>query len=272
MREALAAADTFVMLPHADTPGVGYRYLIIAQEYRLPRSDGPISLAADWLDGAKAGELLTVRATRGQDVDLLILSPDRNEGALFLNAWQTLLRYAPVGMAHILLGLDHLLFLLTVVVAGTSLRYWFTVVTSFTLAHSVTLTLSALGVVTWPASMVEPLIALSIVLMGADNLLRRQVSTAQRAAFVFGCGLLHGMSFAGAVGQAGLSTSHRLASIAGFNLGIELGQATFLIGLFGLALAAKRLLGATRPVPTRKLASVSAVLLGLGMLGARLVG
>jgi hydrogenase/urease accessory protein HupE len=271
-REAVAAAETFVMLPHANTPNEGYDYLIIAQQYHLPATTGPVSLQIDWLREARPTELLTVRATRGQEADLMILSPEQPGGRLFLNAWQTLLRYLPVGMEHILFGLDHLLFLLTVVVAGASWRYWLTVVTSFTLAHSVTLTLSTLNIMAWPSGLVEPLIALSIVLMGADNLLRQQVSTLQRAGFVFLCGLLHGMGFAGAVGSAGLSSSHKLASIAGFNFGIELGQATFLISLGLVGWLAQRRFSGMRQLPARKLASVTAVVLGLGMMGSRIVG
>lgn len=270
--QATPTPETFVLLPHADTPGVGYSYVIVAQQYRLPPGKGELNLSAPWLQQAKPNELLSVHATRGQEADLLILSPSQTEGRLFLGPWQTLLRYIPVGMEHILLGLDHLLFLLTVVVAAAGWRYWLTVVTSFTLAHSVTLTLSALNIVAWPSSVVEPMIAFSIVLMGADNLLRRQVSTLQRAGFVFVCGLLHGMGFAGAVGEAGLSSSHKLASIAGFNVGIELGQASFLLMLFVVFQLATRLIKASRPLPVRRLASLTAVLLGLGMLGARLVG
>lgn len=269
---AKPTAETFVMLPHADAPGAGYRYVIVAQQYHLPASQGALSLSAHWLEGAREGELLSVHASRGNDTDLAILSPNQTEARLFLSPWQTLLRYVPVGMEHILLGLDHLLFLLTVVVAAAGWRYWLAVVSSFTLAHSVTLTLSAFNIVAWPASVVEPLIAFSIVLMGADNLLRRQVSTAQRAAFVFLCGLLHGMGFAGAVGEAGLSSSHKLASIAGFNLGIEMGQATFLIGLFVLLRIAGALIKLRSPLPATRLASLAAVVLGTGMLGARLMG
>jgi hydrogenase/urease accessory protein HupE len=136
---------------------------------------------------------------------------------------------------HIVLGADHVLFLVTIIVAGAGWRYWLAVLTSFTLAHSITLTLGLLGWVKVNPAVVEPLIAASIVLMALLNLFNlirhngQATSTARQTAVVFACGLLHGLGFASSMADMGLHGNYQLASLLGFNLGIELGQALCLV-------------------------------------------
>jgi hypothetical protein len=134
------------------------------------------------------------------------------------------------------------LFLLTVIVAGLGWRYWLWVLTSFTIAHSLTLVAGLLGWVQVPASIVEPLIAASIVWMAALNLRRayrvrtHATDTAHTAmpslklqvGTVFACGLLHGLGFASSMDGMGLHGTHLIASLVGFNVGIELGQVAVL--------------------------------------------
>jgi hydrogenase/urease accessory protein HupE len=153
-----------------------------------------------------------------------------------------LLDYVAVGMAHILSGTDHLLYLLTIVVAAAGWRYWLSVLTSFTVAHSVTLSLGLMGWIKVNALVVEPLIAVSIVLMALLNLVQREavVSRAlirQRMALVFACGLLHGLGFASSMAEMGLNSAYRLTSLLGFNLGIEVGQAVFVLAVLMLQTA-----------------------------------
>jgi hydrogenase/urease accessory protein HupE len=86
-----------------------------------------------------------------------------------------------------------------------------------------------LGVVRLPARVVEPAIALSLVLFALHNLLRRRSAPRETLALVFVCGLLHGLGFAGALSSLELDSAHRMLSLVGFNLGVEIGQALFLV-------------------------------------------
>ena len=170
----------------------------------------------------------------------MVLTPARTTHVFFRAPLQVLRDYVVVGAAHILGGTDHLLFLLTLIVAAAGWRYWLGVLTSFTVAHSVALALSVFGLVRVPPTIVEPLIAASIVLMAILNLRPHAPSTASapshRIALVFACGLLHGLGFAGSMADMGLHGAYRVTSIVGFNVGIELGQALFLLAILALGL------------------------------------
>ena len=131
--------------------------------------------------------------------------------------------FIPAGVHHILIGPDHILFLFGLLLLGGSWKTLLKIVTAFTLAHSLTLSLAALGVVTPPASIVEPAIALSIVVVGVDNLL----DTGGRdlrpwAAGVFG--LVHGFGFASVLRAFGLPREALAWSLFSFNVGVEIGQ------------------------------------------------
>lgn len=133
-------------------------------------------------------------------------------------------RYLALGFAHIVPGgLDHVLFVLGLFLLGTRIRPLVWQVTAFTVAHAVTLSLAAFGVVALPPTIVEPLIALSIVYVAVENVLTDRL-TPWRPAVVFGFGLLHGLGFAGALGQLGWPETEALPGVLGFNVGIELGQ------------------------------------------------
>lgn len=189
--------------------------------------------------GTKPGERqLTIKAMRGTEAEAVVLTPARTTHVFFRAPLQVLQDYVVVGAAHILGGTDHLLFLLTLIVAAAGWRYWLGVLTSFTVAHSVALSLSVFGLVRVPPTIVEPLIAASIVLMAILNLRPRGTSTAfapsRRIALVFACGLLHGLGFAGSMADMGLHGAYRVTSIVGFNVGIELGQVLFLLAILAL--------------------------------------
>ena len=171
----------------------------------------------------------------------MLLAPGNSEAVFFAGDAATFARYLLLGAQHILAGADHLLFLLTVVVAAAGWRYWLAVVTAFTVAHSITLALAAWGLVQAPAQVVEPLIAASVVLLALDNLLRRAPHLRQRLVLVFGCGLLHGLGIASVLSDAPIANHHMLASLAGFNLGVELGQMAFVAVVLALMQLARRL-------------------------------
>ena len=146
--------------------------------------------------------------------------------------------YIEQGIHHILIGPDHILFVIGLLLPGGGLVRLLKIVTAFTLAHSVTLALAALGWVNPPARIVEPLIALSIVWIGAENLvraLRRREGDAtkgdRRAAIAFGFGLVHGFGFAGVLAQFGLPKTALVPSLVGFNLGVEIGQAAIVLAV-----------------------------------------
>ncbi|MEM6985930.1 MAG: HupE/UreJ family protein [Pseudomonadota bacterium] len=140
------------------------------------------------------------------------------------NLVETLLNYTVVGFLHIIpLGLDHIVFVLGLFFFSLALKPLIWQVTAFTLAHSVTLALASLGVISVPASVVEPLIALSIAYVAFENLRGGEI-TWVRTAVVFAFGLLHGLGFAFVLGDVGLPPSQFLASLFAFNVGVELGQ------------------------------------------------
>jgi hydrogenase/urease accessory protein HupE len=190
--------------------------------------------------GATADRRLALQVIRGDQTELAVLTRERNAHQYFAGPWAVFQDFFQLGAEHILLGPDHLLFLLTVLAVGAGWRYWLAVVTSFTVAHSVTLAMSALGYVSAPPALVEPLIAASIVLLALDNLWRGPASARHRPWLVFACGLLHGLGIAGALVELGLSDGNRALSLFAFNLGVETGQAAFVAGVLLLLLLAGR--------------------------------
>ncbi len=141
-------------------------------------------------------------------------------------AGQALVGYIPVGFDHILpKGLDHILFVLGLFFLSTHLRPLVWQVSAFTLAHTVTLALGAFGLVNVPGSIVEPLIAASIVFVAVENIFARGLNP-WRPLVIFGFGLLHGLGFASVLADFGLPAGQFIPALIGFNIGVELGQLT----------------------------------------------
>jgi hydrogenase/urease accessory protein HupE len=132
-------------------------------------------------------------------------------------------KFLPSGIHHILVGPDHLLFLVGLLLLGGTIRQLAVVVTAFTVAHSITLSLAALNIVTPPARIIEPAIALSIVYVGADNLLVRDGRDV-RAWIAFAFGFIHGFGFANVLREMDLPPRALGWSLFSFNLGVEIGQ------------------------------------------------
>lgn len=148
--------------------------------------------------------------------------------------WQAFASYVPVGFYHILpKGLDHILFVLGLFFLSVKLRPLLTQITMFTVAHTITLALAALGWVTVPAAIVEPLIAVSIVFIAVENIFTSGLSR-WRPFVVFGFGLLHGLGFASVLGEFGLPEGVFIPALIGFNIGVELGQITLIAVAFML--------------------------------------
>ena len=148
--------------------------------------------------------------------------------------WPTLMNYVAVGFDHIIpKGLDHILFVIGLFLLSTQLRPLLWQVTAFTLAHTVTLALGMLGILSIPPEIVEPIIAASIVYVAIENILSPQMSR-WRPAFVFGFGLLHGLGFAGVLTEFGIPEAQFAAGLIGFNIGVELGQLAVIAICFAL--------------------------------------
>jgi hypothetical protein len=144
--------------------------------------------------------------------------------------------YLKLGYQHILpLGFDHILFVLSLFLLSPNLKPVLWQATAFTVAHSVTLGLAMYHVINPPVKIVEPLIALSIMYVALENIFSPRLK-ASRIGVVFLFGLVHGMGFAGALGQLGLPQNAYLLSLVMFNVGVELGQMTvILLAYFFLA-------------------------------------
>jgi len=172
-----------------------------------------------------------------------------------------------LGLEHILTGYDHLVFLFGLVLVRGRPRDYVGVVTAFTLAHSVTLGLSVLGVVHPSPRLVEPAIALSIVYVGVENFIVKDATRRWRITFPFG--LLHGFGFAGALTELDLPRTRVPGALVAFNLGVEAGQLAALAVALPLVLAATK--RHTRAPLTRAL-SVAVAVAGGAWFVARVAG
>lgn len=154
------------------------------------------------------------------------------DGVVEQTIWDVIILYLELGFTHILpKGLDHILFVIALFLASSRLRDLVWQVSAFTIAHTITLALAILGVVSVPASIVEPLIALSIAFVAIENMVFKDM-TRWRPAVVFLFGLFHGLGFAGVLGELGLPEGDLLAALFSFNIGVELGQLTIIGGLW----------------------------------------
>lgn len=131
-------------------------------------------------------------------------------------------RYVAAGIEHIFLGYDHIAFLIAIVLWARRLWPVVKVVTAFTVAHSITLSLAALQIVVIPSAIVEPAIAASIVFVAVENFFSRDVDRRWRDTFAFG--LIHGFGFASALQEFGLPRGAVVPALGAFNIGVELGQ------------------------------------------------
>ena len=187
-----------------------------------------------------------------------VLGPERpiRDFELRHPSWSaTLVEFVTEGVWHIWLGFDHILFLLALLLTSVLMRLrtngkpvWLgmarlspalldvvKIVTAFTVAHSITLTLAVLEVVSLPSRLVETAIALTVMLAGVNNLM--PVLRERRWAAAFGFGLIHGFGFAGALKDLGLPPGALATSLFGFNLGVEIGQLGIVAVFFPIAYA-----------------------------------
>jgi hydrogenase/urease accessory protein HupE len=189
----------------------------------------------------------------------MILTPTHPSAVSGEGLFAILRRFAVMGVLHILSGPDHILFLLGLILAGGTLRQLVGLVTAFTLAHSITLSLTALGIATLSPRIVEPAIAFSIVVVGLENLWQRDAHYRVRVGLAFGFGFFHGFGFAGALTEAGLPQQAIGWSLAAFNLGVEAGQGCILLAVLPILHWIARLSPVARRLTTRYLSVAIAI-------------
>jgi hydrogenase/urease accessory protein HupE len=137
---------------------------------------------------------------------------------------QVIIEYMVIGFEHIIpMGLDHILFILGIFLLNTQLKPLIQQVTLFTIAHTITLGLSINGIISLPANIVEPLIALSIAYVGIENIFASKLNKV-RLLVVFLFGLIHGMGFASALADFNMPENTFITTLISFNVGVELGQ------------------------------------------------
>ena len=171
-----------------------------------------------------------------------------------VHVWQ----FLRLGVAHILTGYDHILFLLALLLVGGRLRHLVKIITAFTIAHSLTLILATLGLVAPPARVVESVIALSIIYVAVENCLMTQRTRRWIVTFVFG--LVHGFGFYGILRDLQLPQQGLVVSLCAFNIGVEIGQMMIVTLCYPLLV-----LLAGQPWRLRVVHTLSLVIGGLGL-------
>jgi hydrogenase/urease accessory protein HupE len=218
--------------------GAGGAACRLASARVLPDRDG-VAVTLDWDCTGVAGERV-YRSTVLADIEpaarQIVLIENGETAQVLLNAEQpevtlsnkspglcdTVLRYVKAGIEHIFLGYDHVAFLIAILLWARRVVPVVKIVTAFTAAHSITLSLAASGVAVLPPALVEPAIAASIVYVAAENFISRNVDQRWRDTFVLG--LIHGFGFAGALQAFGLPPGVVVPALASFNIGVEIGQ------------------------------------------------
>jgi hydrogenase/urease accessory protein HupE len=178
----------------------------------------------------------------------------------------TLERYLVTGIEHIFMGYDHIAFLVAVVLWARRLVPVIKIVTAFTIAHSITLSLAALNFIVIPGTLVEPAIAASIVYVAMENFFTRNIDSRWRVTFAFG--LIHGFGFAGALREIGLPTNAIAVALAAFNIGVEIGQVAIVSIVVPVLIALDRLMAVDRTKPARAATVVYALSALITVLGS----
>ena len=223
-----------------DVPEVGdvavARASFVAVTAPMPNASGVLT----WSQSADFGDsVLRVFVGGGEEPKLAEFTAQGDTLTLDLSqievpkpTWQVFLNYIKVGFDHIIpKGLDHILFVIGLFLLSTQMRPLIMQVTMFTLAHTITLALGALGYVNVPGHIVEPLIAASIAFVAIENLFTQKLSP-WRPALIFGFGLLHGLGFASVLGDFGLPTGQFIPALIAFNIGVEVGQLAVILACF----------------------------------------
>ena len=228
--------------PRPDADGV-----LIDLSFRCVADADALSYRNRLFHDFDASAVQNVLVLAGDDIDQAVLTRNRNTLSLtgeLPGFWTVLARYVAVGVEHIFRGYDHIAFLLAMILWATRLVPVVTIATAFTAAHSITLTAAVLGFATIPSSLLEPLIALTVIWAATENFFSRKIGRRWRLAFALG--LIHGFGFAGALSEFGLPAHALAAALGGFNLGVEIGQVAIVTMAMPLLFGLDRLTGGAR--------------------------
>ena len=232
-------------------------YSVLRLEGNCPASTGDLALGYRLLFDVDALHRSLARITLDGKVQSAVMSPQVTKQtftAAAVSGWAQLLQFFVQGVWHIWIGFDHILFLLALLLPlvlvreqgrwrpverfSDALRGVLWVVTAFTVAHSVTLSLAALGLVELPSRLVESAIAVSVVVAALNNLV--PIFNHRLWAVAFGFGLIHGFGFANVLAELDLPQGALVLSLVGFNLGVEAGQLAIVAVFLPLAYALRR--------------------------------
>ena len=251
---ALANASPMMLDKHSDGT-----YAVLSLNAQCASLDAPLKAGYSMLfDVDPSHRGLVQWVAPGVDTaQALVFGTESAEQVLALqpgSVWQTLKQYAKDGVWHIWIGYDHILFLLALLLPAVLLRkngQWepaptlrgafievVKVVTAFTVAHSITLTLASLQIITLPSRLVESVIAASVVLAALNNL--RGTIEGRRWIMAFVFGLIHGFGFASVLADLGLPQNALILALVGFNVGVEIGQLTIVAVFLPLAFWLRR--------------------------------
>ncbi len=207
---------------------------------REGRAAGAVVVSAPLFPDRPDDTTVVLVYRKGELVDRSALNPAHPSAVIGETVLAVMRRFIQMGVFHILSGPDHILFVLGLILVGGAARRLLGVITAFTLAHSLTVSLTALGMTSLSPRLVEPMIALSIVVVGLENLLRKKANFEVRAWLAFGFGFFHGFGFAGALTEVGLPRQAIGWSLASFNIGVEIGQACIVLLALPILLAIHR--------------------------------
>ena len=218
----------------AVTPGPGtHSMLLLVYRWSKPLKTLAIQYEL-FVPGVSTASCLATIVYRGQ-VRTFVFTPERHTLTLapgLASLWHQGISFTALGIRHILTGYDHILFLISLLMLGGGLRSLLKIVTAFTVAHSVTLSLAVLNVVALPSRWVESGIALSIAYVAAENLWRKEHAIRSRWLVTFNFGLIHGLGFATILKEITLSRTNLALSLVSFNFGVELGQIAVVTAAF----------------------------------------
>ena len=211
--------------------------------YACPRTIVDLRIRDDTFDVFGTDHHTLARVDTPAGTSQFALTPQEREARVRIGALRAdrgVATFVRLGMEHILTGYDHLLFLLGLLLPGGGVLALVKIVTAFTVAHSITLSLAVLDVVVLPERLVEAVIALSIAAVAAENLFRA-TSVTHRWVVSFAFGLVHGVGFSAALREMGLPADGLLFSLFGFNAGVEAGQALVVVLALPVLAAVRRM-------------------------------
>ena len=214
--------------------------VILEQRFRLECIDAPLSvMSINGIEQTLVDVIVTVNYRQAATTRYLL---NARQPTIEFSSDTAVPIFLLLGIEHLLLGFDHVLFVLVLLYLVPSWKTLLGVVTAFTVAHSLTLGLSAFQLITIPQAPVEALVALSIVLLAREALSsKRTLIRAQPWLAAFAFGLLHGLGFAGALSAIGLPDENAVGALFLFNVGIELGQLTIVGSMLALVFVGARL-------------------------------